>query len=151
MIKRVNVNLIILALAALPMVVFGQGTFDRAYEIPMPDADMNVGGLGNFIVGHDLDGDSRPDLYAVNHNWSDSNPEMIPRLYKFEFTGTAWEIVWQCSIATETIEKTNTWPALTIGDLDGDSKDELIFGPVNWATDAVPVPPRVVVYEEAGD
>ncbi|APF17036.1 FG-GAP-like repeat-containing protein [Caldithrix abyssi] len=118
-------------------------------EIPVPDADLNTGGLGNMVTGMDFDGDGRTDVFVVNHNWNDADNEMLVRIYKYEFNGTAWEVVWK---ATYDVWKQNTWPAMTYGDIDGDGKGEIFIGPVNW-TDATnnPNPPRLLVYESAGD
>jgi hypothetical protein len=122
--------------------------FVRGGEIPMPDYQVNgESGIGNMITGVDFDDDGRTDLFLVSHNWNDNPNEMTPRLYKYEFNGDAWEVVWACSL--ETIPLQNTWPALTYGDLDQDGKDEVIWGPVNY-TDATtnPNPSRIVVFEE---
>ncbi len=124
-------------------------TRDANKEIPVPDADLNTGGIGNMVTGMDFDGDGRTDVYLVNHNWNDADNEMTVRIYKFEFNGTSWEMVWK---ATYDVWKQNTWPAMTYGDIDGDGKGEIFVGPVNW-TDATnnPNPPRLLVYESAGD
>ncbi len=116
-------------------------------EIPVPEADLNTGGLGNMVTA-DLDGDGRTDVFVINHNWNDADNEMLFRLYKYEFNGSEWEVVWS---ATYDVWKQNTWPSLTIGDLDNDGKKELIAGPVNW-TDATdnPNPVRCVVFEHVG-
>ncbi len=124
-------------------------TRDANKEIPVPDADLNTGGLGNMVTGMDFDGDGRTDVFVVNHNWNDADNEMLVRIYKYEFNGTSWEVVWK---ATYDVWKQNTWPAMTYGDIDGDGKGEIFVGPVNW-TDATnnPNPPRLLVYESAGD
>ncbi len=118
-------------------------------EIPVPEADLNTGGIGNMVTGMDFDHDGRTDVYLINHNWSDADNEMDMRIYKYEFNGTEWELVWK---ATYDMWKQNTWPALTYGDIDNDGKGEIFVGPVNW-TDATnnPNPPRLLVYESAGD
>ncbi|MEW6511437.1 MAG: FG-GAP-like repeat-containing protein [Bacteroidota bacterium] len=121
--------------------------FARVAAIPVPAIEN--AGFGNFVAGVDFDGDGRLEIYAVNHNWSDTGAELIPRIYKFEFTGTTWDSVWS---ATLPIPLQNTWPALTYGDWDGDGKMEVIWSPVNF-TNAVsnPNPARIVVFEEVGD
>ena len=124
-------------------------TRDANKEIPMPDADLNAGGIGNMVTGMDFDGDGRTDVYVVNHNWKDSEGEMLVRIYKYEFNGTSWEVVWK---ATYDVWKQNTWPAMTYGDIDGDGKGEIFIGPVNWTDETEnPNPPRLLVYESAGD
>ncbi|PJA96842.1 MAG: hypothetical protein CO129_04225 [Ignavibacteriales bacterium CG_4_9_14_3_um_filter_34_10] len=107
------------------------------------------GGYGEVVSGVDLDGDGKMEIYAVNDNWNDTPDELIPRIYKYEWNGAYWEIVWK---AVLDIPLQNTWPALAVGDLDGDGKKEVIWGPVNNIdATANPNPARVVVFEVAGD
>ncbi len=117
--------------------------------IPVPDANLNTGGIGNMIAGMDFDNDGRTDVFLINHNWNDADNEMDMRIYKFEWNGSSWEMVWH---TTFDLWKQNTWPALTYGDIDHDGKGEIFVGPVNW-TDATnnPNPPRLLVYESVGD
>jgi hypothetical protein len=127
--------------------LFGQAFF-RVGEVPLPAIEN--AGFGNMIAGVDLDGDGYPEVYAVNNNWADNGAELIPRIYKFEFNGiNGWDLVWS---ATLDIPLQNTWPALTIGDLDGDGKPEVIWGPVNFTNATTnPNPARIVVFEVKGD
>lgn len=119
----------------------------RLGNIPVESTDP--GGFGNFIAGVDLDKDGMPEIYAVNNNVADSPDEMIPRIYKYEFTGTGWTLVW---FAVLDVPRQNTWPCLAIGDLDNDSKPEVIWGPVNNLDAATnPNPARVIVFEVKGD
>jgi sugar lactone lactonase YvrE len=150
MIRRsFNVFMVVSLLVLLVGSAFSQEFARNAsLEIPVPDADLNTGGMGNMVTDVDLDEDGLTDVYLVSHNWNDSDGEMDFRLYKYENGASGWEVVWS---ATVDMWKTNTWPALTIADLDGDGKYELIGGPVNWP-DAVenPNPDRLVVFESAG-
>ncbi|MCB0281695.1 MAG: T9SS type A sorting domain-containing protein [Calditrichaeota bacterium] len=129
--------------------VLAQEVWDRQAEIPVPDAGLNTGGIGNMVTNVDLDNDGLVDLYVINHNWNDATSEMTARAYKLEDAGSGWEIVWQAEFD---VWQQNTWPAIAVDDLDGDGKGELIFGPVNWVDAANnPNPPRVLVYESVGD
>ena len=121
---------------------------ERLDPIPVPDPSLNgESGTGNMVTNVDFDEDGKMDVFIVSHNWGDGATEMTPRLYKYEMNDEgAWTVVWACSLAS--IEKQNTWPALTSGDLDGDGKQEIIWGPVNWATATQPNPDRIVVFEE---
>lgn len=110
---------------------------------------VEPGGFGNVIAGVDFDGDGALEIYAVNDNWADGDYEVIPRMYKFEWNGAYWEIVWQTVIPG--IPAQNTWPAMDYADTDGDGKMEIFFGPVNFLTTESQNPSRVVVYEVAGD
>jgi sugar lactone lactonase YvrE len=115
--------------------------------VPVPEPGLNVGGLGNMVTDVDFDNDGRIDVYVVNDNWNDVPSELVPRLYKYEYNGAAWEIVWACSLTT--LYGQNTWPALTTGDLDNDGKMEIIWGPTNFL-DATnnPNPNRIFVFEQ---
>ncbi len=127
--------------------VFAQQNFQRVFEIPT--ANFEVGGFGGVIAGVDFDGDGWPEIYACNTNFIDRPDELIPRLYKFEWNGTDWEMVWS---VTSDIPLQNTWPALAWGDLDGDGRPEIYWGPVNFTDAAInPNPARILVYEYPGD
>lgn len=119
--------------------------FVRIAEIPVPQLET---GFGNFIAGVDLDGDGKPEIYAVNNNWNDDGEELIPKIYKYELDGTTWNMVWS---ATLDIPLQNTWPTLAVGDLDGDGKKEIIWGPVNFTGPTNPNPARIIVFEYPGD
>ncbi|MDD3807290.1 MAG: FlgD immunoglobulin-like domain containing protein, partial [Candidatus Marinimicrobia bacterium] len=104
----------------------------------------NNGGVGAMIAGVDTDGDGRKEIFLVNDNWNDGPSELIPRIYKLEYTGTEWEVVWS---AVAPVKAQNTWPPLEMDDLDGDGKMELIWMPVNnFAEEANPY--RVLIYEQ---
>jgi hypothetical protein len=127
--------------------LFAQQNFQRAFQIPT--STYEEGGFGGIIAGVDFDGDGMPEFYACNTNMIDRPGELIPRMYKFEWNGTDWEMVW--SVTTE-IPLQNTWPALAMGDVDEDGKPEIYWGPVNYLDASTnPNPPRVIVYEYPGD
>lgn len=144
MFKKVTVFALAFLMAASSL--FALEGFDRSYTIPVPDSDLNNGGVGNMISGCDIDEDGLPDIYLVNDNWMDGATEVIPRIYKLENAGSGWEVVWSATI--EPFYQ-NTWPCLSMADLDNDGKMELVWGPVN-STSVTSNPNRVVVYEHAG-
>jgi hypothetical protein len=126
----------------------GQQNLQRIFEIPT--SDFEVGGFGNIIAGVDFDGNGLPEIYLCNTNMIDRPDELIPRLYKFEWNPVTetWDNVWT---AVSDIPLQNTWPALAWGDLDGDGKPEIYWGPVNFTSSENPNPARILVYESAGD
>ncbi len=129
--------------------VFAQAEFIRSGEIPVPETDLNVGGVGNMISGMDLDNDGKPEIYLVNDNINDTPNEVIPRIYKLEQENGAWKVVWK---AVAPVEKQNTWPILLTGDLDKDGKPEIIWGPPNNTSGVTDLnPARILVYEVKGD
>lgn len=129
-----------LALAVIP----------RVATIPVPDPDQNVGGIGNMIAGVDIDEDGALEIYLVNDNWNDTDAgELIPRIYKLEEGESGYEVVWSANAQDFAPDiQQNTWPTLSIDDLDGDGKVELIWGIVNFTLD--PSPYRIWVYEHIG-
>jgi hypothetical protein len=128
--------------------LFAVNGFVRGTGIPAPEPTANVEGYGGILAGGDMDGDGLADIWVINSMW-DGAGDYIPRAYKLEPDGLgSWQVVWS---ATAPVDLQNTWPALTIGDMDGDGKEELIWGAPNWPTTNMPNPPRVMVYEEAGD
>jgi hypothetical protein len=132
----------------LTFALVGQQEFQRTFEIQT--SDFEVGGFGNIIAGVDFDGDGLPEIYLCNTNMIDRDEELIPRLYKFEWNPITetWDNVWT---AISDIPLQNTWPALTWGDLDGDGKPEIYWGPVNFTSAENPNPARILVYEYPGD
>ncbi len=126
----------------------GQEVFARKASVPVPAVE--TGGIGNFVSGVDFDGDGKTEVYLVNNNINDTGPgELVPRIYKYEWSGTTWDSVWSAEL---NIPLQNTWPALTYGDWDNDGKMEIIWGPIN-NLDATtnPKPARVIVFESKGD
>jgi hypothetical protein len=135
-------------IAVLSVTLVAQQQFQRTFSIPT--SEYEVGGFGNIIAGVDFDGDGLPEIYMCNNNMIDRADELIPRLYKFEWdpVSETWENVW---MAVSDIPLQNTWPALTWGDLDGDGKPEIYWGPVNYFDATNTNPPRILVYEYPGD
>lgn len=132
-----------LALAMIP----------RVAEIPVPDAELNIGGIGNLVAGYDIDGDGNREIYLVNDNWNDEASELVPRIYKLEYSPSSgeYEVVWSANaqdFAPAIIQ--NTWPTLAVADLDKDGKMELIWGIVNFTNTENANPYRIWVYEHAG-
>ncbi len=138
-----------LLLAAFSVPLAAQQTLTRLFEIPT--ADFEVGGFGNIIAGVNFDGDGLPEIYMCNNNMIDRADELVPRLYKFKLNPNmeTWDMVWMTELD---VPLQNTWPALAWGDLDGDGRPEIYWGPVNF-TDATtnPNPPRIVVFEHNPD
>lgn len=134
--------------------IFAQQNFQRVFEIPT--ANFEQGGFGNIIAGVDFDGDGMTEIYVCNTNFVDRCDELIPRLYKFEWNGTDWEMVWS---TTGPILRQNTWPALNWGDFDGDGRPEIYWGITNYTSlppascpqDPNLNPYRILVYEYPGD
>jgi len=123
----------------------------RLEEVNIEDAlTLNVGGIGNIIAGVDVDGDGLTEIYMVNNNWNDGADEVIPRIYKYErLAADLWAMVWEAIPPTTLVEKQNTWPTLSLTDLDNDGKMELCWGIVNNVV-TIANPARIVVYEHAG-
>jgi len=126
-----------------------QDRFDRVATIP---ADTNdIGGFGHLVAGVDLDGDELLEIYAVNTDWYDiQEKDLVPRIYKYEQDADGmWHTVWSTRLP---LNFQNTWAALAVGDLDGDGKGEVIWGPVNnFGSGLQPNPERIVVFETPGD
>jgi hypothetical protein len=127
---------------------FAQGDrFDRSAQLPA--GPLDPGGFGGVIAGVDFDGDGLKEIYAVNNDWRDiPGLDLVPRIYKYEWNGSEWEIVWSTELD---IDAQNTWPPFTYGDWDKDGKMEIIWGPVNNLGGTKKNPERVIVFESAGD
>ncbi len=152
-----NHKLVTLFVAFILLIAFSvsfaqdEPRIERAGEIPVPEPNVNgESGTGNMVTGVDFDEDGNTDVFVAMHNWGDGDAEMVPRLYKYEKVDGEWTVVWSCSLKTG-LDKQNTWPALSHGDLDGDGLQEIIWGPVNWATTENPNPIRIVVFEEVAE
>jgi len=146
-------NLLRIALVLALTVTAAFGMLNRVSVFAPPDTNMNVGGMGNMIAGVDVDGDGATEIYLVNDNWNDSDAgELIPKIYKLERAvgDTAYEVVWMANAQDfdPTITQ-NTWPTLSLTDLDDDGKMELTWGIVNAGSGN---PYRIWVYEhDSGD
>lgn len=140
--------------AALILVLASSMAFailPRVSVFAPPDTNMNVGGVGAIIAGVDVDGDGAKEIYLVNDNWNDSDAgELIPKIYKLErpVGSSDYEVVWMANAQDfdPTITQ-NTWPTLSLTDLDDDGKMELTWGIVNAGTGN---PYRIWVYEHVG-
>lgn len=104
--------------------------------------------FSNFVAGVDLDKDGNMEIYAANGNMNDSTDEMTPTLVKFERQNGVWKQVWMTNLD---LPAQNSWPAMTVGDLDKDGKQELIWGPTNYIIGANVNPYRIAVFEARGD
>ncbi|MCL5029574.1 MAG: T9SS type A sorting domain-containing protein [Bacteroidetes bacterium] len=102
-------------------------------------------GYGNLVAGYDVTGSGKPQIYAVSGELN-TNP-IIPRIYEFKFNGTTWDSVWA---SVPGIPDQNTWCPLTVADLDGDGKMEVIWGPVNAISSSNTNPIRLLDYEAQG-
>jgi Secretion system C-terminal sorting domain/FG-GAP-like repeat len=129
--------------------IYAQDDFIRSFEIPVPAIENT--GLGEIVAGVDWDGDGRKEIYAVNNMLDQGGSEEIPKIYKFEFNPDAgtWDSVWMATIID--IPQQNSWGAVTTGDWDQDGKPEIIWAPANWLSAGNPNPPRILVFEAAGD
>ncbi|PIS30102.1 MAG: hypothetical protein COT43_02300 [Candidatus Marinimicrobia bacterium CG08_land_8_20_14_0_20_45_22] len=142
--KKVVTIWCVLVLAMFSFSYAGITGFTRSGEITVPEATLNNGGVGSMVSGVDLDADGKTEIYLVNDNWNDGATEVIARIYKLEKNGTAWDVVWQSKLDPF---YQNTWPVLLVTDLDGDSKQELTWMPVNSFSDTTN-PVRIAVYEQ---
>lgn len=147
-----TILLCMVAVVFLTTAMIGQDAFQRAATI---DADtLDIGGYGHTVSGLDIDGDGKLEIYAVNTDWHDvSGYDLVPRIYKYEQVTagdpTAWQTVWSTRLS---MDYQNTWAPLDHGDLDGDGREEIIWGPVNNTAGGLnPVPDRIVVFETPGD
>ncbi|MFA4923463.1 MAG: FG-GAP-like repeat-containing protein [Ignavibacteriaceae bacterium] len=125
--------------------LFAQDSFVRSALINPPNTYPS--GFGATVSGVDLDGDGKLEIYSVDGMTDFNTGDEIPQIIKYERNGTSWDSVWAASFPNE---RQNTWAALTVGDLDGDGKKEIIWGFTNnFAVNTTP--PRIVVFEANGD
>jgi len=129
----------------LSVSLVAQDSFVRSTIIDPPSTYAS--GFGATVSGVDLDGDGKIEIYSVDGMSDFMTGDEIPQIIKYELNGTSWDSVWAASFPTE---RQNTWAALTVGDLDGDGKKEIIWGYAeSFSTNTTP--DRVVVFEADGD
>jgi hypothetical protein len=143
--KKFTLLIIVISVSFITTVL--SQSLTRTFEIDIPSATSNNGGIGNIVAGVDFDGDGNQEIYMVNDNWNDGATEVIPRIYKLEYNGSTWDEVWS---AVAPVAYQNTWPQLIAADWDNDGKHEIIWSPINY-TGIEPNPYRILIYEEAGD
>ena len=128
-----------------------QDTFTRIDSILVPEIENC--GFGEIVSGVDFDNDGKLEIYAVNNMHDIGGNEETPRIYKYEYNGTEWELVWDEYSRDIVIQ--NSWAGLTWGDWDGDSKNEIIWAPANYLDPSTTPPninpPRILVWEANGD
>jgi DNA/RNA endonuclease YhcR with UshA esterase domain len=129
----------------LTVSLVAQDSFVRSAVIDPPSTYPS--GFGATVSGVDLDGDGKLEIYSVDGMTDFMTGDEIPQIIKYERNGTAWDSVWAASLPNE---NQNTWASLTVGDLDGDSKQEIIWGFTN-SFSVNTTPPRIVVFEANGD
>ncbi|MBU0472820.1 MAG: VCBS repeat-containing protein [Bacteroidetes bacterium] len=136
---------LILLILLLSTSLFAQDSFVRSAIIDPPSTYPS--GFGATVSGVDLDGDGKLEIYSVDGMTDFMTGDEIPQIIKYERNGTAWDSVWAASFPNE---RQNSWAALTIGDLDNDGKQEIIWGFTN-SFSVNTTPPRIVVFEANGD
>ncbi|MCB0730038.1 MAG: T9SS type A sorting domain-containing protein [Ignavibacteriae bacterium] len=121
--------------------------FTRMDSILVPEIENC--GLGEIIAGVDFDGDGKTEIYVVNNMNDIGGNELIPRIYKYEFDGTEWSLVWD--EYSRDIVQQNSWAPTTYGDIDNDGKQEIFWSPANNFIEGNENPPRIMVWEANGD
>ncbi|MDZ7797476.1 MAG: hypothetical protein U5N56_10750 [Candidatus Marinimicrobia bacterium] len=123
-------NLYRVLLVLFVSTAFALALIPRAGTIEIPDVAINNGCIGNAIAGVDVDGDGAKEIYMINNNSNDTDVgELVPRIYKLEWDGSAYVKVWEANAQDfdPTITQ-NTWPPLSLTDLDDDGNMELYLG-----------------------
>jgi len=143
--KYLKVTITIMVITLFSTNLFAQDQFVRGAVIEAPE--MYASGFGATVAGVDLDGDGKLEIYSVSGMSDFMTGDEIPQIIKYELNGTSWDSVWAASLPNEL---QNSWAALTVGDLDGDGKQELIWGFTNnFGVNTTPS--RIVVFEANGD
>ncbi|MCB0749090.1 MAG: T9SS type A sorting domain-containing protein [Ignavibacteriae bacterium] len=140
-------NTFYLLLVLSTFTIAQQDEFVRMDSILVPEIENC--GFGEIIAGVDFDGDNLVEIYAVNNMNDLGGEELIPRIYKYEFNGTEWQLVWD--EYSRDILQQNSWAPITYGDWDKDNKQEIIWSPVNNFDVGNENPPRILVWEANGD
>lgn len=85
-------------------------------------------GYGNLVVGNVIGGSGPDQIFAVSGELNLGG--IIPRIYEFQYNSSTNTIdsVWA---SVPPLSDQNTWCPLTIADLDGDGKMEVVWGPIN--------------------
>jgi len=147
--KKKNIFLVSLIILCVSITsLFAQeDMFTRMDSILVPEIDNC--GFGELIAGVDFDDDQKVEIYVVNNMNDIGGNELIPRIYKYEFNGTEWELVWD-EFSRDIVQQ-NSWAALTYGDWDGDNKKEILWAPANNFIENNLNPPRIMIWEANGD
>ncbi|MFZ1288885.1 MAG: T9SS type A sorting domain-containing protein [Melioribacteraceae bacterium] len=147
MIRTLNFY-IICALLILPNFLSAQNDkFNRIDSILVPEIENC--GFGEIIAGVDFDNDGKIEIYAVNNMNDLGGNELIPRIYKYEFDGTQWQLVWD--EYSRDILQQNSWAPTAHGDWDKDGKHEIIWAPANYFGEENENPVRIMVWEANGN
>ncbi len=147
MIRTLNFY-IICALLILPNFLSAQNDkFNRIDSILVPEIENC--GFGEIIAGVDFDNDGKIEIYVVNNMNDLGGNELIPRIYKYEFDGTQWQLVWD--EYSRDILQQNSWAPITHGDWDKDGKQEIIWAPANYFGEGNENPVRIMVWEANGN
>ena len=100
-----------------------------------PDLDLDKDGKKEFLV-------------IVDPATTQPSDTSMPRILRFEATGNnTYALVWSAQIPYQATAK-GSWPCLTVGDLDKDGNQEIIFGlPTDARASIDPNPNRIFIYE----
>ncbi|MEW5797398.1 MAG: T9SS type A sorting domain-containing protein [Bacteroidota bacterium] len=99
-------------------------------------------------ANYDLDNDGKKEFLVIVDPATTSSDTTMARILRFEATGNnTYALVWSAQLPPQnTVE--GSWPCLTVGDLDKDTKQEIIFGlPSDARSTGNPNPGRVFIYE----
>ena len=100
-------------------------------------------------ANYDLDKDGKKEfLVIVDPSTTQASDTSMPRILRFEANGNnKYDLVWSAQIPYQNTVK-GSWPCLTVGDLDKDGLQEIIFGlPSDARSVGDPNPNRIFIYE----